>query len=296
MLPSYILSLREGLEAALIIGIVLGALRQIRRSGSSVVTGQGLATAVWSGALSAALLSLLVAILLTYLGLELKDPGEAIFEGFTMLLAAGILTWVIFWMSRRARSLKSDLEAGVQEASQGGRWSLFGLAFLSVLREGVELALFLAASTFTSGASQTILGSLLGLGTAILLGWLLFAATIQLDLRRFFQVTGVLLIFFAAGLVAHGVHEFNEVGWIPPIIEHVWNLNPFLNEQTTLGQMLAALFGYNGDPSLTEVAAYLVYFIAILFGLRSSHTFDKKERGNGFLIDNSTTNGWRINE
>ena len=81
-------------------------------------------------------------------------------------------------------------------------------------------------------------------------------------------MTGVLLIFFAAGLVAHGVHEFIEVDWIPPVIQHVWNINPFLDEKSTLGQMLAALFGYNGDPSLTEIAAYLAYFGAILSGLR----------------------------
>ena len=142
MLPSYILSLREGLEAALIIGIVLGALRQMHRP--------KLASAIWAGAGSAALLSLLTAILLTRFGLELKDPAEAIFEGITMLLAAGILTWMIFWMNQRSRNMKAELESGVQRASQTGKWSLFGLAFIAVLREGVELALFLAAATFSS--------------------------------------------------------------------------------------------------------------------------------------------------
>jgi len=260
MLPSYILSLREGLEAALIIGIVLGALRQMRR--------RDLIMPVWAGAFSASLFSLLAAILLTHFGLELEDPAEAIFDGLTMLLAAGILTWMIFWMSRRARTLKSTLESNVRHASQGGKRALFGLAFLAVLREGIELALFLTAATLASDARQTIFGSLLGLGTATLLGWSLFAATTRLDLRRFFQVTGALLIFFAAGLVAHGVHELNIIGWIPSVIEHVWNINPLLDEKSALGQMLAALFGYNGDPSLTEVIAYLAYFAAILFGLR----------------------------
>jgi high-affinity iron transporter len=248
--------------AELIIGIVLGALHQMRR--------RDLIIPVWSGALSAALFSLLAAIFLTYFGLELEDPAEAIFDGLTMLLAAGILTWMIFWMSHRARTLKSDLESGVQRASQAGKWSLFGLAFLAVLREGVELALFLTAATLASDARQTILGSFLGLGTATLLGWSLFATTTRLDLRRFFQVTGALLIFFAAGLVAHDVHEFNVIGWIPSVIEHVWNINPLLNEKSALGQILAALFGYNGDPSLAEVIAYLAYFAAILFGLRRS--------------------------
>jgi high-affinity iron transporter len=262
MLPSYLLSLREGLEAALILGIVLGALRQMRR--------RDLIPAIWIGAGSAALLSLLTAVLLTRLGLEMKDPGEAIFEGLTMLLAAGILTWMIFWMSQRARNLKVHLESGVQRASAGGKWSLFGLAFIAVLREGVELALFLTAAAFSSDARQTILGALLGLGTAVLLGWSLFTTTVRLDLQRFFQVTGFLLVLFAAGLVAHGVHEFNVVGWIPTIIGHVWNVNSILDENSTAGQILKSLLGYNSSPSLTEVLAYLGYFGAVLLGLRAA--------------------------
>jgi high-affinity iron transporter len=205
---------------------------------------------------------------LTRLGLEMKDPGEAIFEGSTMLLAAGILTWMIFWMNRQGRSIKGRLESGVKKASVDGKWSLFGLAFLAVLREGVELALFLTAAAFSTGARQTLLGALLGLGTAVLLGWSLFASTVRLDLQRFFQVTGILLIFFAAGLAAHGIHEFNDVGWIPTMIAPVWNINAFLNENSTFGQILTALFGYNGDPSLTEVLAYLMYFGGIWLGLQ----------------------------
>jgi len=152
--------------------------------------------------------------------------------------------------------------------SAGGGRALFGLAFLAVVREGIELALFLTAATFASDAQSTILGTLLGLGVAILLGWGLFASTVRLDLRRFFQVTGFLLILFAAGLVAHGVHEFNEVGWIPSIVEHVWDANPILDENSTLGSLLKALFGYNGNPSLTEVLAYFAYFILIFYSLR----------------------------
>jgi high-affinity iron transporter len=260
MLSSYILSLREGLEAALIIGIVVGALRQMRR--------RDLMPAVWAGALSAMLICILLAFGLNWLGLSLQDPAEAIFEGITMLMAAAILTWMIFWMSQQARDMKGNLEAGVQRASQTGKWSLFGLAFIAVLREGLELALFLTAAAFASDSFQTITGSFLGLFTAALLGWSFFATTIRLDLRRFFQVTGFLLLLFAAGLVAHGIHEFIEVGWIPAIIEHIWDVNPILNDKSTLGQVLAALFGYNGSPSLTEVLAYVVYFGMIVLGLQ----------------------------
>ena len=261
MFPSYLLSLREGLEAALIIGIVLGALRKINRPDLKPV--------IWGGALSAAAISLIAALALYAIGASLEGAAEEVFEGVTMFLAAGVLTWMIFWMHRQARSIKSDLELGVRHAvSQTGGRALFLLAFLAVLREGIELALFLTAAAFAADAQQTLFGAVLGLGTAIVLGWSLFSATLRLDLRRFFLVTGALLVLFAAGLVAHGVHEFNEVGWIPPLIEHVWDANFILDESSALGQLLQALFGYNGNPSLSEVLAYTIYFGAIIFGLR----------------------------
>lgn len=263
MLPTYLLSLREGLEAALIIGIVLGALAKIRRN--------DLSPAVWLGTLSAVGVSILTALLLTTFGMSLEETAEQIFEGITMLIAAGILTWMIFWMSKQARFLKSELEAGVNKAAAStGKRAMFWLAFVAVVREGVELAIFVTAAFFagdqsqvTSNIIQTLAGTILGLGTAALLGWTLFATTVRLDLRRFFQVTGILLILFAAGLVAHGVHEFNEVGWIPAVVEHVWDMNVVLDEASVLGQLLRTLFGYNGNPSLTEVIAYFAYLAVV---------------------------------
>lgn len=256
MFASFLLSLREGLEAALIIGIVLGALRKINK--------EELSPAVWYGAFSAAGISLVGGLLLSRFGLSLEGKGEQIFEGFAMILAAGVLTWMIFWMNRQARHIKGELESGVEKAATGsGKRGLFALAFLAVLREGIELAIFLTAAVMASSAQSTVVGGLLGLGSSILLGWMIFATSIQLNLSRFFQVTGVLLLLFAAGLVAHGIHEFNEVGWIPAVVEHVWNINPILNEDSTAGALLTALFGYNGNPSLTEVLAYLAYFIGI---------------------------------
>jgi high-affinity iron transporter len=263
MLASFLLSLREGIEAALLIGIVLGALHKLNRS--------KMAPAVWYGTLSAVGVSIITGVLLTTFGLSLEGAAEQIFEGVAMLLAASVLTWMIFWMNRQGRSIKGELEAGVNRAtSTGGVRALFGLAFLAVVREGIELALFLTAATFASEPQSTVLGALLGLGVAILLGWGLFASTVRLNLRRFFQVTGFLLVLFAAGLVAHGVHEFNEVGWIPSLVEHVWDVNPVLDEDSTLGAMLKALFGYNGNPSLTEVLAYLSYYVVIFFSLRAA--------------------------
>src|SRR5512147_891972 len=230
MLSTYLLSLREGLEAALIIGIVLGAVSKIRRN--------DLSPAVWLGTLCAVGISILTAILLTTFGMSLEEEAEQIFEGITMLIAAGILTWMIFWMGKQARFLKSELEAGVNKAAAStGKSAVFWLAFVAVVREGVELAIFITAAFFAGNQSgvigdiiQTLVGTILGVGTAALLSWTLFATTVRLDLRRFFQVTGLLLILFAAGLVAHGVHEFNEVGWIPALVEHVWDVNMILDE------------------------------------------------------------------
>jgi high-affinity iron transporter len=261
VLPSFLLSLREGLEIALIIGIVLGALRKVHRSDLNRV--------VWSGVLSATVISAIAAFILHSMGAAFEGPAEQIFEGFTMLLAAGVLTWMIFWMSRQSRHIKFDLEAGVRRAIlKTGKRALFLLALVAVLREGIELSLFITAAAMAAGTQQTLWGTLIGLSASIVIGWLLFATTVRLNLSQFFRVTGILLILFAAGLVAHGVHEFNEVGWIPSIIEHVWNTNFILDENSVTGQMLQALFGYNGNPSLTEVLAYAGYFIAILLGLR----------------------------
>jgi high-affinity iron transporter len=276
MLPTYLLSLREGLEAALIIGIVLGALSKIRRN--------DLSPAVWLGTLSAVGISILTAVLLTTFGMSLEDKAEQIFEGVTMLIAAGILTWMIFWMSKQARFLKGELEAGVNKAAAStGKRAAFWLAFVAVVREGVELALFITAAFFagdqsqmTTNIIQTLAGTILGLGTAALLGWTLFATTVRLDLRRFFQVTGILLILFAAGLVAHGVHEFNEVGWIPAVVEHIWDVNIILDENSLVGQLLRTLFGYNGNPSLTEMIAYFAYLVVVSIFWRRDNTVPAK--------------------
>jgi len=257
MLPSFLLSLREGLEAALIIGIVLGVIHKIKRL--------DLVWSVWRGVVAAAGLSVLAAIGLNLVGMELEGQGEQIFEGAAMLLAAGVLTWMIFWMHNSARNLKAEIEAKTNRAVRGkGNNGLFALAFLAVFREGIELALFLLAVQSATSPLQTLIGALSGLAGAAILGWALFTSALRLNLRSFFRVTNVLLIIFAAGLVAVGVHEFNEAGLIPAVIEHVWDTNPILSDQSELGLLLKALVGYNGNPSLTEVVAYLAYLGGIM--------------------------------
>lgn len=261
MLPTYLLSLREGLEAALIIGIVLGALQKIRRT--------DLSPALWLGVLAAVVVSSATAILLTIFGLSLEEEAEEIYEGVMMVLAAGVLTWMIFWMSTQAKHIKTELEDSVNKAAiTTGKRAIFWLAFISVVREGVELALFITAAFFvgnqdniTNNVILTLVGVILGLGTSILLGWSLLAATARLNLRRFFQVTGYLLILFAAGLIAHAIHEFNELGFIPVVIEHIWDVNAIVDETSVFGELLKTLFGYNGNPSLTEVIGYFTYLV-----------------------------------
>jgi len=261
MLPSFLLSLREGIEAALIIGLVLGAIRKMKRSDLSPI--------VWIGTLSAFAVSILSAIVLERLGASLEGQAEIQFEGITMILAASLLTWMIFWMQRQSRHIKGEIEYDVRRASMSsGKRAMFILAFFAVVREGVELAIFLTATVMASSAQATLAGALLGLLAAAMLGWLIFASTVRLNLGLFFQVTGVMLILFAAGLVAHGVHEFTEIGWLPVMIEHVWDINAYLPETSSIGQLLSTLFGYNANPSLAEILAYIGYFIAILVGLR----------------------------
>lgn len=257
MFASFLLSLREGLEAALIIGIVLGVLVKLKRTDLNGV--------VWRGVGLAALLSLLAAIALNLLGMEFKGRGEEIFEGVAMLLAAGVLTWMILWMQNHGGTLKSEIEEQTNQATLGkGQKALFALAFLAVFREGIELALFLLAARLTSSPLQTITGALLGLISAGILGWILFTSTMKLSLRNFFGATNILLVIFAAGLVGLGVHEFNEAGVIPSVIEHIWDVNGVLSDKSEMGLILKALVGYNGNPSLTEVGAYISYLAVLI--------------------------------
>ncbi len=260
LVPALLLSFREGLEAALILGIVFGILRRVGRTDQARV--------VWLGAGLAGLLSLVFGIGFHALGVSFEGAAEQIFEGTAMLLAAGVLTWMIFWMARQGRSVQAELERDVRQAAlRGGRWAIFSLAFVAVLREGLELALFLTAAAFTATAAATLVGGIVGLVAAAVAGWLVFATTRKLHFGTFFRATSILLMFFAAGLVAHGIHEFNEVGWVPPIVEHVWDMNPLLDENSGLGQILKALFGYNGNPSLTEVVAYIGYWVVVSLAL-----------------------------
>ncbi len=260
MFPAFLLTLRETLEAVLIIGIVLSTLQATHRNHQKRF--------VWLGTISGIILSLAVAVLLNVLGARLEGVAEEVFEGVMMLLAAAVLTWMIFWMQTQSSQLSQILSDEVRATDQGASGlPLLSLAFLAVFREGLELSLFLTAASFTSSQAGIIGGFLSGVVLALALGWALTTGLLRLDIRRFFQVTSILLILVAGGLIAHGIHEFNEVGWIPAIIEHVWDLNPWFNEKSIFGQMMTALFGYNANPSLSEVLASITYYSGLVIFL-----------------------------
>ena len=256
MSASFLITLREGLEAALIVGVVLSVLRKVGQSGRS--------KPVWWGVAAAALVSVIAGLVLNALGVAFEGRGEEIFEGFAMLLAAAVLTWMIFWMQRQGRAVQAELELEVRRAvTTGSAWALFSLAFIAVVREGIETVLFMTAAAFSATPAQALLGGVLGLAVAAVLGWLIFATGKQLNVRAFFRATSVLLILFAAGLLAHGVHELQEAALLPTLVEHVWDINPILDENGTVGTFLKALLGYNGNPSLIEVISYVAYFCII---------------------------------
>ena len=249
-LSALIIALREGIEMTLIAGIVLAYLTQIgaRRAHRWVWLGIGAAAAV-----SVAFLGIL-----NVLNAEFQGTTEQLFEGVTMLVAAGFLTWMIFWMLRQSRYLKGELHRAVQEtlATGGAAWGIFLLVFFAVVREGVETALLL----FAAPGEGKLLGSVSGLAIAVGVGVLIYAFGRRIDLRTFFTVTGVLLVFFAAGLVTHGVHEFVEAGVISGGPQ-LFDLTSTLPDSEGAGAVLRSLLGYSADPSLLEGIAYAGYLV-----------------------------------
>ncbi len=203
-----IIMLREGFEAALVVGIVLAFLNRTGRRDAF--------RPVWIGATAAAAISVGVGALLFAVGAELEGTAEAAWEGATMLLAAGLLTWMIFWMRRQARTLRRTIESEVERALvRGSSFGLAAVVFVGVLREGVETALFLFGSFEGANRVTSSIGAAIGLTGAVVLGYLFYRGSDRLDLRRFFTLTSGLLLVFAAYLLAGGLHELGEGGIIP---------------------------------------------------------------------------------
>ena len=251
-ISALLLTLREGTEMALVVGIVLAYIGQIGARHAR--------RWVWFGVALASLVSLGFLGVLNALDREFEGATEQLFEGTTMLLAAAFLTWMILWMSRNARSLKGELQRGVTAAleSGGAAWGVFLLVFFAVVREGVELALLL----FAAPGEGKLLGTVVGLAGAIAIGVLIYAFGRRVDLRTFFRITTILLVIFAAGLVSHAAHEFAEAGLLAGIEgPTLWSTKDLLPQDEGLGAILRSLFGYADSPHAIEVVAYIGYFV-----------------------------------
>jgi high-affinity iron transporter len=259
---SFVIALREGIEAALIVSIVLAYLKQLGATDRSRL--------VWWGTGLAVLLSAAVGTAIFVAGAEFEGRAAEIFEGLVTLAAVGVLTWMIFWMRRQGARIRSELQEKVDSALVTGGLALAGLAFFAVLREGIETALFLFAAakgtaiegTRVAAATQVI-GAVLGLALAVILGVLLYRGGIRMNLRAFFRVTGMILIVVAAGLFAYSLHELQEAGWLPVLEAHAFDLSASVPDDAGAGAILRGLVGYNADPTWLEVVGWAGYLTVV---------------------------------
>ncbi len=261
--------LREGVEAALIISILLAYL---------VRTGNGRhSRQVWIGTVAAVAVSLVAGIALFVTVGELPSPWEQVFEGLAMLLAASVVTWMLFWMRRQSASVRGELQAAVDRAlTEGTVLALVALAFTAVIREGLETSLFLVglATSSQGGAGSVLVGALVGIAIAALLGAGFYRGARLINLRTFFRWTGIALIFIAAGLLSSAVHEFIEIGWITVGTGTAFDVSVILPHAAIAGapdgialiagQFLRALFGYNSQPEVLTLAVWATYVGVVL--------------------------------
>jgi high-affinity iron transporter len=257
MFATFFLMLREGLEAALIVGIIAAYLVKIGRR--DALPG------IWLGVAAAIGLSVAIGVGVVLTIKDLPLVLQETLEGIAAVIAVAVLTWMLFWMRRQGRALKGDLEHGVDLAlSRGSTRALVGLAFVAVIREGVETVLFLIPIfSFNGTGIETLLGGVIGLAVAFGFGWAIFVAGVRINLRRFFTITGTVLIFVSAGLVAFAIHEFGEARLISNS-GVAFNLNGVLPDSSPLGNVLRGLFGYRSAPTPLEAIGYFAYLIPVL--------------------------------
>ena len=273
-----LIGLREGVEASLIVAIVLAYLA---RSGNGRHSAK-----IWLGAAAAIVLSVLLGVGLFVTVGAFKAPYEQLFEGTTLLVAAGVVTWMLFWMRRQSAALKGDLQTAVDRAlGDGTAWGLAALAFASVIREGVETALFLAAqaTSVSTSASSVGLGAVVGLAVAVVIGWGFYRGSRVVDLRKFFRWTGIVLIFIAAGLLSKAIHEYIELAGLAGLslagTQPAFDISRYLAEDAGVGQFLRAIFGYSAAPEVLTLAIHVGYVVVILWlYLRPTRPIDRSPR------------------
>ena len=253
--------LREGVEAALIVSIVIAYLV---RTGHTQDLGK-----IWLGTGVAVIASVALGLALFNTVGSLQEPYEQIFEGSTMLLASAVVTWMLFWMRRQAASVKGDLQAAVDRVvDSGGPWGLALLAFTAVIREGVETSLFLVgqATSAQTHASSVVVGALVGLAIAVLIGYGFYRGSRRVNLASFFRWTGIALIFIAAGLLSNAIHEFIEIGALGsgPWTQTAFDLSGVLSHDDGVGAFLRAIFGYSATPEVLTLIIHVAYIAATL--------------------------------
>lgn len=257
MFANYLIGLREGLEASLVVGILVAYL---------VRTGnRGRLRSVWLGVGIAIGVSLLFGAVLTFTSQRMSFTAQEAFGGFMSLIAVAFVTWMVFWMKRASRNLKGELHGRVEDALAVGGGALAVVAFIAVAREGLETALFLwsAIQSTSTGddAWAAVLGAVLGLATAIVLGWLIYRGALRLNLATFFRWTGAGLIVVAAGVLAYGVHDLQEAGILPGLDNLAFDVTSVIVPGTVLATLLKGIFNISPAMTVLEVVAWFAYLV-----------------------------------
>jgi high-affinity iron transporter len=257
---NYLIGLREGLEAVLVVSILIAYLVRIDR--------RDRLTPVWLGVAAAIALSVAFGALLTYTSTSLLRSFEAreAFGGMLSIVAVGFVTWMIFWMRRTARTIRAELTGKLEAALAVGAAAVAGMAFLAVGREGLETALFFWSAVQAAGSTAApVTGFTLGVATAIVLGWLLYKRTVKLNLSRFFLWTGAGLAVVAAGVLAYGVHDLQEAGWLPGLTNLAFDVSAQVPPGSWYGTLLKGIFNFSPQTTVLEAIVYVAYLVPVLF-------------------------------
>ena len=257
MLANFLIGLREGLEAALVVGILIAYVMKIERRD---VLGR-----IWLGVALAVLLALGLGALLTFGTYGLSFEAQEIIGGGLSIIAAGFVTWMIFWMLRTARTLGSNLRADVSNSLGGAGWGLVLVAFLAVGREGIETALFLwAAVQATGSTSLPLAGASLGIVVAVALGYFIYRGVLRINLSRFFGWTGVLLIIVAGGVLSYGIHDLQEAGVLPGLYNLAFDVSATIPPSSWYGVLLRGTVNFSPATTWLEAIVWIGYVVPTL--------------------------------
>jgi high-affinity iron transporter len=255
---SYLIGLREGLEATLVVSVLVAFLVKGDRKDRLPL--------VWAGVIAAVALSVGFGALLTFTAAHLGHQQQELFDAITSLLATVFVTWMIFWMRRAARSLSGELRTKLNDALQLGSTAVAVMAFLAVAREGLETSLLFFASV--QGATTTatpLIGISLGILTSIVLGWGIYKSALKINLTTFFTWTGLLLILVAAGIFKYGVHDLQEANILPGLSTQAFDISAILPPDSWWGALVSGMFNITPQPSVLETIAWVVYAVPTLF-------------------------------